>query len=50
MATLVPKGKAYSFHINLIRFGRDRCRKRNPGCPGCPLARLCLYVKGKVSV
>ena len=50
MAALVPKGKAYSLHINLIRFGRDRCRKRNPGCAGCPLARPCLYVKGKVKV
>jgi len=50
MAALVPKGKGYSFHINLIRFGRDRCRKRNPGCAGCPLAKLCLYVAGKVKV
>jgi len=49
MGKLVPRGKAYSFHINLIRFGRERCRKRSPECPGCPMRRLCLYVKGKVT-
>lgn len=48
MKPLVPKGKAWSLHITLIRFGRDRCRKRSPLCQGCPLRRECLYVKGKV--
>ena len=49
MQPLVPDGKAWSLHINLIRFGRERCRKRNPACDGCPLRRECLYVRGKVS-
>lgn len=49
MSDLVPKGKAYSFHVNLIRFGRQRCRKRKPACQGCPLRRACLYVKGLVT-
>ncbi len=48
MRPLVPGGKAYSFHINLIRFGRERCRKRNPLCECCPLRRQCLYIKGEV--
>ena len=48
MKPLVPKGKALSLHLNLIRFGRERCRKRRPLCPGCPLRRECLYVKGLV--
>ncbi|MHC4712198.1 MAG: endonuclease III domain-containing protein [Planctomycetota bacterium] len=45
----VPKGAAYSLHVNLIRFGRDRCRKRKPLCKGCPLRADCRYVKGLVS-
>ncbi len=49
MRGLVPKGAAYAFHINLIRFGRDRCRKRKPLCKGCPLRPDCLYVKGQVT-
>ena len=47
---LVPKGKAHSFHVNLIRFGRERCRKRNPLCNGCPLRRACLRIKGLVTL
>jgi len=48
MRDLVPKGKALSLHINLIRFGRDRCHKRGPDHDGCPLRRSCLYVRGLV--
>jgi endonuclease III len=48
MRDLVPAGKALSLHINLIRFGRERCRKRGPDHEGCPLRRGCLYVKGLV--
>ena len=49
MKPLVPARGAWSLHINLIRFGRDRCRKRSPLCESCPLGRECLYVKGEVS-
>jgi len=42
MAALVPKGKALSFHLNLIRYGRAYCKARNPVCPKCPLGRFCL--------
>ena len=48
MRGLVPAGKALSFHVNLIRFGRDRCSKRTPRHEGCPLRQMCLYVKGLV--
>ena len=42
MAQLFPKGKAFSLHINLIRFGRAICHARNPECKGCPLMEYCI--------
>jgi len=43
MRTLIPKGKAYSFHTNLIRFGRKVCRSASPACEQCPLFVDCRY-------
>jgi len=43
MAPLVPQGKAFSFHVNLLRLGRTLCRPSRPACPECPLKRLCNY-------
>lgn len=43
MRSLVPPGKAYSFHTNLIRFGRTVCRSNNPSCSVCPLHEECVY-------
>lgn len=43
MRTLIPKGKAYSFHTNLIRFGRKVCRSASPACDQCPLFAECRY-------
>lgn len=34
---LVPPGKFYSLHVNLIRLGRQICRPREPLCEKCPL-------------
>jgi endonuclease-3 len=42
---LVPEGKAYSLHMNLIRFGRTVCRAQRPLCADCPLRRLCRYYR-----
>ena len=42
---IVPEGKAYPFHINLIYFGRQICDARKPLCERCPLTQLCLYFK-----
>lgn len=50
MKPLVPSGKALSLHLNMVRFGKDRCAKRNPLCTGCPLRRLCLHPRGLVRV
>ena len=42
---IVPEGKAYPFHINLIYFGRQICNARKPLCERCPLTQHCLYFK-----
>ena len=44
MAPLVPKGKANSFHLNLVHLGRTICHARKPKCPECPLKRACRKV------
>jgi endonuclease III len=33
-----------SFHVNLIRFGREYCPATSPRCGPCPLAELCPSV------
>ena len=43
MIPLVPKGKALSLHINLIRHGRLACRPNRPRCSGCFLTNMCIY-------
>ena len=43
MQPLAPEGKRLTFHVNLIRFGRDICLARKPRCPFCPLGDICLY-------
>jgi len=45
LEALLPPGKALSFHLNMIRLGRERCRAQRPLCSGCPLAKECLYVR-----
>jgi len=46
MQKLVPQGKAYSFHMNLLKFGRTICHARNPRCDQCPLTEECVYNTG----
>lgn len=40
---LVPSGKFYSLHVNLIRLGKQICRPREPLCEQCPLIEYCDY-------
>ncbi|MBA4311155.1 MAG: hypothetical protein C0417_00845 [Chlorobiaceae bacterium] len=42
---IIPVGKAYSLHTNLIRFGRKRCKATNPLCGNCPLFQECKFNK-----
>jgi endonuclease-3 len=43
MDRIVPPGKFYSFHVNLIRHGRSLCRPRDPLCERCPIVEYCDY-------
>lgn len=45
---LVPPGKFYSLHVNLIRLGRKICRPRDPLCDECPLVEYCDYGLTKI--
>jgi endonuclease-3 len=40
---LLPSGRGYSFHVNLIHFGRQTCRSQNPLCGQCILFDECSY-------
>lgn len=46
---LVPSEEYYSFHLNLIRHGRQVCASRKPDCPACVLRDLCEYYRGTES-
>jgi len=43
MNSIVPHGKFYSFHVNLVRHGRALCRPRDPLCERCPIVEYCDY-------
>lgn len=43
MNRVVPEGKFYSLHVNLIRLGRRVCRPREPLCERCPIVEYCDY-------
>lgn len=48
MNELVPAGKFYSLHVNLIRHGRKVCRPRDPLCERCPIVEYCDYGQARV--
>lgn len=43
MEPLIPPGKHYSLHVNLIAHGRKICHPRNPKCERCPIIEQCDY-------
>jgi endonuclease-3 len=45
MQARVPKGKAFSLHLNLIKHGRTTCKARKPLCEQCPLTKICEYYR-----
>ena len=48
MNRVVPSGKFYSFHVNLIRHGRKLCRPRDPLCERCPIVEYCDYGRERI--
>ena len=48
MNRVVPAGKFYSFHVNLIRHGRKLCRPRDPFCERCPIVEYCDYGQTRI--
>ena len=42
---LVPPQHYYSFHLNVIRHGRQICQARRPRCEECMLTDLCDYYR-----
>jgi len=48
MNRVVPAGKFYSFHVNLIRHGRRLCRPREPDCGRCPVVEYCDYGRERI--
>ncbi|MGB7923092.1 MAG: hypothetical protein WCF57_07600 [Pyrinomonadaceae bacterium] len=48
MDKIVPTGKFYSFHVNLIRHGRALCRPRDPLCERCPIVEYCDYGQDRI--
>ena len=43
MTAMIPEGRFYEVHVNLIRHGRKVCRPQNPLCEQCCLIDYCLY-------
>jgi endonuclease-3 len=43
MQEVLPPGKAFSFHINLLKHGRQICKAQNPLCDRCPVFDWCEY-------
>ena len=43
MEAIVPPEDYFSFHLNLIRLGREICHARHPRCEVCPLTPFCDY-------
>ncbi|HSJ53384.1 MAG TPA: endonuclease III [Anaerolineae bacterium] len=46
---LIPPEHYYSFHLNLIRHGRQICQARRPRCEACFLTDLCDYYRQVVA-
>lgn len=47
LSGVVPRGKALSLHVNLVRHGRAVCRARAPRCGACALVRVCGSPRGR---
>ncbi len=50
MVKLCPDQQHATFHINIIRHGREVCHARSPECDRCPLQDLCAHFSQKPTV
>lgn len=42
---VIPDGRGYSFHHNLLTFGRTVCTARDPDCENCFLNQICYHYR-----
>lgn len=47
MTAMIPDGRFYEVHVNMIRHGRKVCRPQQPLCEQCCLIDYCLYYEKK---
>nr|MBC7244706.1 endonuclease III [Chloroflexota bacterium] len=45
LETLLPQETYYTFHLNIIRHGREVCQARRPRCERCALRELCDHYR-----
>lgn len=50
LEALLPPEVYYTFHLNVIRHGREVCQARRPRCEQCVLRDLCKYYQNQNSV
>ncbi len=43
LSAIVPAGRTYPAHMNMIEHGRALCNPRNPQCNRCPVLKWCVY-------
>jgi endonuclease-3 len=43
LEAMLPANDVYSFHVNVIRLGREVCKARKPRCAECPLVPVCDF-------
>jgi endonuclease-3 len=43
MTAMIPPGRFYEIHVNIIRHGRKVCRPQNPLCEQCCVVEYCRY-------
>lgn len=47
MTAMIPDGRFYEVHINMIRHGRKVCRPQQPLCEQCCLVDYCSYYENQ---
>ncbi len=47
VSEIIPEGRKYELHTNLIKFGRNICRAVNPHCSACGLYEICTIKERK---